>query len=686
MDFSYRKASILLITVLLIAFTVPMAAAANIEKAYSIQSPSKLVSRQYGIINVQSELSSLLHPNQKLYVSVLPSLINYYGNLTHTVNDDNDYAQFVTPQAVAPIAECLQKVTDGLPYSNELFADSVLAMVHQVPYNVTEVKYPVETLVDNYGDCVGLSLLAASIMEADGLNVVLILYTSVNPQHMNVGVYLPYTPVYHTPLMAPTSFTYDNKTYWTAECTPAGNWKVGDQSPSLAGAKAIIIPLSNTTQSLPLAQVSASLNTNLLPSIITINPSQPASSTEVNGERALTISGSISPAIPGQTVNIYISGDNVEASNYDSYAYYSYASGGIEYLTTVTDKDGNYNSTWNFTASGTYYITASWNGASNYSGADSQTLPVFVGPQSYFQFEAMNYNYIYGQPSMAALATAPMQGATDFLTLPLGANVSLSYNFIVLQAGQTISNVQTTNVTIPASQERILTPNGRIKTINVPAYNETVPLSVPNGLAPLRLPDDFNQTIDNQFCFILQNNADNYCLNIKGLSDDEISGMQANAAITNATGNIKEDTWYKMTTNITDNTATTNLSDVNGTLIEITSNSNSSNQTVLLITNNEDTAIALKNLTIQTQTTSTTSPQQPQTTQKPASNHGNLSIALSVVVSILVAATVTATLYVRKQRKHQKQTENDSVQIMKQVRVPQKLFPLLAWVLVVMDL
>jgi hypothetical protein len=654
MDFNYRKVSIPLITVLLIAFVVPATAAANIEKTYSIQSPSELVSHQYSIINVQSKLSSILHPNQKLYVSIQPSLLYYYGNLTHTVNDDSDYAQFVTPQAVAPIAECLQKVTDNLPDSNELFADTVLALIHQIPYNVTEVKYPVETLVDNYGDCVGLSLLAASIMEAGGLNVVLILYTGINPQHMNVGVYLPYTPVYHTPLMAPTSFIYGNETYWTAECTPAGNWKVGDQSPSLAGAKEIIIPLNNTTQSFPPARVSASLNTDLLPSTITVNPQQ-AASTEVYGERALTISGSIAPAIPGQTVNIYISSTNNEAFNY-----YSYIGGGIEYLTTVTDNGGNYSLTWNFTASGTYYVTASWNGASNYAGADSQTLPVFVGPQSFFQFETMDYNYIFGQLSMAAYATAPMQGVNDFLTLPFGANVSLSYNFIVLQAGQTISNVQTTSITIPASQEGVLTPNGTVEIMQIPAYNETIPLNVPFGLEPLRLPDDFNQTLDNQFCFILQNNAGNYSLNVRGLSGDDISSMQAYAAITNATGNIKEDTWYQITINTSDNVATTNLSNVNGTPIESISNSNGNNQTVLLITNNEDTAIVLKNLTIQTQST----PQQPQSTQKPTSGKPSLA-PLYAIASILLAVTILGVLYVKKQRKSQKQTHSSSLQAIK---------------------
>jgi len=655
MDFNYRKFGIALITVLLIAFIVPGTATANIEKTYSIPPPSKLAMHQYSIINVQSRLSSILHPNQKLYVSIPPSLINYYANLTHTINDDSDYAQFVTPQAVAPIAECIQKVLGSLPYSNELFADAVLALVHQIQYNVTEAKYPVETIVDDYGDCVGLSILAASIMEAGGLNVVLILYTGINPQHMNVGVYLPYTPVYHTPLMAPTSFTYNNRTYWTAECTPAGNWKVGDQSPSLAGARAIIIPLNSTTQSLPPAQVSASLNTNLLPSTITISPGQEVASTEAYGERALNISGSITPAIPDQTVNIYISG------NENEYNYYGIEGGGIENLATVTDNNGNYNLTWNFTTSGTYYITASWNGASNYAGADSQTLQVFVGPQSYYQFEAIDYNYIFGQPSMASLATAPMQGINDFLTLPLGANVSLSYNFIVLQAGQTISNVPTTNVTVPASQETVFTANGTLRTIQVPAYNETIPLSVPNGLVPLRLPDDFDQTLDNQFCFILQNNAGNYSLNVRGLSDEDIANMQAYAAITNATENVKEDTWYQITINVTGNTGTTNLSYLNGTSIESISNSYGYNQTVILIKNNEDTAIVLKNLTIQTQNTV----QKPQSTNKTTSNSGKPDLALYAIASTLLAAIVVAVLYVKKQRKRQKQTLSSSLNAIK---------------------
>jgi hypothetical protein len=615
---------------------VPAAATANVERTYTIKPPST-VSHPYSIINVQPRLLS--KHNQKLYVSTPESLVNYYGNLTHQINDNSDYANFVTPQAVAPIADALLKVTDNLPNQNEQFADAVLGFVHQFSYNVTYPKYPVETLSSNTGDCVGLSLLAASIMEAGGLDVVLILYTGINPQHMNVGVYLPYTPIYHSPLMTPTSFKYDNKTYWTAEATPEADWKVGDQSSALTSATANIIPLTDTQQSLPPAEVSASLGTDMVSSTITLDPSQQPASIDVDGQRSITISGSITPTIPSQPITIYISSN-------------SYTGEVLNFATAETDNYGYYSLTWNFTNSGTYFITANWNGASNYEGADSQTVPVFVGPQSYVQFNSVDYNYIYGLPGLAAFATLPMQGVNNFLNVPLGFNASFSYDFIVLPAGQTISNVQTTNVSVSASEERVLMSNGKMETVEVPAHNETVPLSVPQGYEPLMLPNDFNQTLDNQFSFILQNSAGNYSLNIKGLSQEDLSNMKASAAIANVTNSIEENTWYQVTTKTTDDTATTNLSYENGTIIENINNQNSSIPVVLLITNNEDTAIALKNLTIQNQ--NPPSAQQPLTSQKPTSGLSNTNLSLYIVGAILAASSIAATLYVKRAKKTMK--------------------------------
>ncbi len=632
MHFKHQKAIILLIGILLLVSITPTSIVANCEKTSTFQA-------QYSLLN------------QKLYVSVAPSLYDYYSNMSHTVNSDSDYANFVTPQVVEPIAASIQNITGNLPYSNEQFADAVLTLVHQIPYVIGGVEYPVETLVNNSGDCVPLSLLAASIMEAGGLDVVLIHYVGITPGHMNVGVYLPYTPVYHTAGMAPTDFVYDNKTYWTAECTPAEDWKVGDQSASLASAVPIIIPLNGTEQSSP-GQVSSSLNKPLLPSSITISLSQEQSSANVSQEstlgenpRALIISGSISPAYSGENVSLYVrSGSS------------------IDYFTTVTNDSGGYMLTWNFTSAGTYYLSTSWSGASSYAGADSETLTVFAGPESFVQFETPDYNYIYGQAAFASYEVQPLQGVNDFLSIPLGAAVSFSYDFTVLQAGQTGSNVPTETITIPASEQTIrLGRSNQVRTIPIPAETMTVPVNVPPDLVPLMLPSNFNQTINNQFCFILQNNSGNYSLNVNALNDYEMSNAiqcnGSNTAFMNASENIKENAWYNVQESISNNGITANLYNTNGTLLDsmVTPlNATNSNETIMLITNNVDSAVIFKNLAVQYLNTATPLPKSIEKT-----TNESTSLFLYVSLSILLAATFSvAMIYIKKKRQIDQKNRN----------------------------
>ena len=622
MYFKYQNAIILIIGILLLVFITPTSIVANCEKTSTFHA-------QYGI------------DNQKLYVSVPSSLYNYYSNMSHSVNIPSDYASFVTPQAVEPIAENIRNITLNLPDSNEQFADAVLTMVHQIPYAISNAQYPVETLVDNSGDCVPLSALAASIMQAGGLDVILILYTGITPEHMNVGVYLPYTPVYHTAGLAPTDFVYDNKTYWTAEATNAEDWKVGDQPSSIAGAVPVIIPINGTEQSSQ-AQVSSSLDAPLLPSTISIDLSQESLSANISedqssiGEntRALTVSGSISPAYSGQNVSMYVG----SGSSYD-------------YFTTVADGSGGYMFTWNFTSAGTYYITTSWNGASNYAGADSDTLTVFVGPESFVQFNSTAYNYIFGEANLAAYELKSLQGVNDFLSIPLGKAVSFSYDFALLQAGQTVSNVQTETITIPSSTQTLYRGRTPIGTTYTPAITEIVPVDVPSDLVPLTLPDDFDQTINNQFCFILQNNNGNYTLNVSALNDYEmyytIQCIGSNTAFMNASDNVKENVWYRVTESISGNGITADLYNTNGTVIEsmVTPyDEAASNYMVMLITNNVNNAVIFKDLKVQA----------PSIITKPAKSNGKTTNEIEplffyVSLSILLVATSSvAAFYVKK--------------------------------------
>ena len=93
-------------------------------------------------------------------------------------------------------------------------------ITHQIQYKESgPQKYPIETLMENEGDCDLFSFLAASIMKAGGIDVVLLLYEE--EEHMNVGVNLPQEPndarsnVYY--------FMHETKKYYAAECT--GNFE-----------------------------------------------------------------------------------------------------------------------------------------------------------------------------------------------------------------------------------------------------------------------------------------------------------------------------------------------------------------------------------------------------------------------------------------------------------------------------
>ncbi len=632
MNFRCQKTTVLLIGILLVLSLASTSKAANFGNTNTFQA-------QFSI------------DNHKLYVSVPPSLFNYYGNMSHTVNGDGDYPSFVTPQAVEPIAENIQNVTGNLPHSTEQFANAVLSLVHQIPYAINNTQYPIETLVYNSGDCVALSLLAASIMQAGGLDVVLIHYIGISPSHMNVGVSLPSTPYYHTAGLAPTSFVYDNKTYWTAETTAEADWKVGDQSDTLAGATPVIIPLNGSEPSSP-AQVSSSLDASLLPSSITINLSQEQSSPGISQEqlsfegytRSLTVNGSISPAYSGGNVSLYVS----RGSSYN-------------YFTTATDDVGGYMFTWNFTSAGTYYVTASWSGASNCTGADSETLTVFVGPESFVQFNAPNYNYIFGEQSLANYEVRPLEGVDDFLSAPLGNCTSFSYDFTILQAGHTVSNVQTQTVTIPASEQTIGV--GRTQTkVKIPEQTIIVPVNVPQGLSPLMLPADFNHTINNQFCFILQNNSGNCSLNVSALDDYEISDVTGSngttAAFMNASATTQQNTWYHVTESVSENGVTANLYNTNGTLIQnmVASYQAADNkEAVMLITNNVNSAVIFRNLTVQS-INNTIQPSQSSektTTNKPDSLFPYIGLSI-LAVAIVATASVTLVYATKKRQMRQK--------------------------------
>ncbi|MDH5690638.1 MAG: Ig-like domain-containing protein, partial [Candidatus Bathyarchaeota archaeon] len=245
-------------------------------------------------------------------------------------------------------------------YSNEEdFANGVLMILHQIPYVESDPqKYPIETIVENEGDCDLFSITAASIMKAGGLDVILLLLEYQD--HMLVGVHLPESPkdarsqVYF--------YKHEEKKYYVAETT-GGNWengwRVGECPEILQSSTAKVIPITDYERSSP-GQVSSSYS---IPDSSSIYMS--LSTNFAVSQNDVEISGSLSPSLAGETVTLYVS---------------SLGSPLVMLATVVTDSNGQYSHIWHSPPGGIYSVRANWSGDDYYSGADSSTFRLVVVP------------------------------------------------------------------------------------------------------------------------------------------------------------------------------------------------------------------------------------------------------------------------------------------------------------------
>ncbi|MBC7130321.1 hypothetical protein H5T51_03750, partial [Candidatus Bathyarchaeota archaeon] len=284
---------------------------------------------------------------------VSQSLYEYYKGKDHTQTSVDDFAKFVTPDALKPVAEKLWEI-----YSDdEDFVNGVLMLVHQIPYNTTKpAKYPVETLVDNIGDCDMFSYVAASILKAGGLDVVLLYYEDAN--HMNIGVNLSHVP---KDARQPPSYVQHNETrYYIAECTGGGlndGWRVGECPEDLKNEKVQVITLENCERQSP-GQVSASYFA-LKDSTLTFK----SSSVFVFQGDIILLSGTLSPALSYKDVTLYV---KIGFHPWDVLA------------KVKTDSQGAFKYPLRVNGTGVCYVRASWSGDEHYAGADSPIISLFI--------------------------------------------------------------------------------------------------------------------------------------------------------------------------------------------------------------------------------------------------------------------------------------------------------------------
>jgi hypothetical protein len=564
-----------------------------------------------------------------LFVSLSHSVRDYYAGKIHTINTQMDYVKFVTPSAVQSLAENMRAITRENPYNDEQFANAVLMVVREITYVKSNAKYPVETLVSDKADCDGLSILAASLMKAGGLDIVLLLYNGISPSHMNIGVSLKQMPVSHSWWASPAGIDYNNKTYWVAECTSLSDWTVGNQPKLIASTEPQIIPLTNCEKNSP-AQVSSSLDSPMQSSTISIKLAAVHSEAS-DGARIVNVSGSISPALPNQTVALYVNQPNYEPTVFK----------------IVTDESGNYTKSWNVTLPGTYIMKTSWSGSFNLSGSDSDAVTVFIGAQqpliaelsseiSDRQVSEMQY-----QQYSPWYLTLLNKGSKEFLKSNLtGTDIVLSGDFMVLSDGHEIS------------------PKDTI--ITIPAHPRTYRLTRSRGIVTIVVPEEVimipgAERLDSHFGFILKQNVqDNYTASVKSLNGDDLSQInqsldESNAVFINASNVAAKETWYKAIAKVSRNYLEVEVRDENGTRLDRISQSKSSQDLSALgvfMTYQTGQIIAFKNLNVEAITHNTP------TIALEADQGGGFEFLYPFVrVSLLSAGTVLAIVCLWQRRK-----------------------------------
>jgi hypothetical protein len=291
-----------------------------------------------------------------LNVVVPDSLVKYYNSLSHVSATSGDFQKFVTPYAVKPIADCLRTL-----YSDdEDFANQVLKIVHQIPYEaVTPAYYAAEILVRDKGDCDLFSILGASIMKAGGLDVVLLHYPT--KEHMNIGVHLEESPNdARSAVFSVKDLT--GVVYYVAESTSTNwqeSWRVGECPEDLYDAEVVVIPTAVNSIISP-GQVSASFK-ELDQTFLSLDI-KPAFTVEGS---TITMTGKIFPSISNQNITIYCStsGSSWEINGY-----------------STTLIDGSFSYSWVSNSTGKLEVRASWPGNMQYAGTTSDSKNCIILP------------------------------------------------------------------------------------------------------------------------------------------------------------------------------------------------------------------------------------------------------------------------------------------------------------------
>jgi hypothetical protein len=192
-----------------------------------------------------------------------------------------DFGFFTTTQDnyMQTLADKLNETATQLGYSSCDEVNFVLAFVQSIPYKMDNAsigyqdypRFPVETLVDDVGDCKSHSILFATLMLIMGYGTVFI----NPPDHLAVGVL--------GNNLQGTCCTCNNQTYYYCETTGVG-FTIGELPQQFTGQTVNVYPIDESEQYVPNLQATSSTEPNP-----TIQPVLPISVNLISGEPILFI-------------------------------------------------------------------------------------------------------------------------------------------------------------------------------------------------------------------------------------------------------------------------------------------------------------------------------------------------------------------------------------------------------------
>ena len=176
-------------------------------------------------------------------VPIPSDLYDYYRSLPR----DRDYCEYVTDvhddEYLRSLCEKLEQADVRSDWSGKI--DFVLGFVQSLKYTEDELigfdeypRFPVETLVDEGGDCEDTSILFVSIVRELGYGAVLLRLDEA--QHMSAGIRISEEEIGDWDKGYPLTY-YESRGKYYAYCETTGSgWRIGEK-PDWVGTEGAVV-------------------------------------------------------------------------------------------------------------------------------------------------------------------------------------------------------------------------------------------------------------------------------------------------------------------------------------------------------------------------------------------------------------------------------------------------------------